>query len=242
MKDQSGQSMVEFAVGVSVLALLVMGALTIGAMQEIDRRTVSAAREISWRESWRPREAVTQAQVQSLHAASFSGPGAGDPVSGEELVARADLAVVSTSQRPSGVAGSATQVLLSPLRVASGFLGAQFDLAGETLTGGSVQVRIAPVSRLPAPFNELDLQWSVPFALLGDAWHAAGPAHVRQRAGGLAPTHALQGLQTIWRPLRMPAGILEPSLRQLCLGVIEPDRVPEDRLGPGSTPALDRCP
>jgi hypothetical protein len=65
---------------------------------------------------------------------------------------------------------------------------------------------------------------------------------VRQRAGGLVPTNRLQALNAVWRPLSLPLGILEPSLRKLCFGLIEPDRIPEDRLGSGRTPLPDACP
>jgi hypothetical protein len=46
----------------------------------------------------------------------------------------------------------------------------------------------------------------------------------------------------MWRPLLAPLALLEPSLGDLCFGLIEPDRIPEDRLGAGRTALPRGCP
>jgi hypothetical protein len=120
--------------------------------------------------------------------------------------------------------------MLAPLRAAGGFLGGGFDLRNAGYRVGSINVRVAPIDSLPQPFRELDLQLDQPYALLTDGWNAAGPEHVHARAGGLVPTQRLTGVAALWRGLAAPLTLLEPSLNTLCLGLIEPDAVPEDRL------------
>jgi hypothetical protein len=145
-------------------------------------------------------------------------------------------------RQPGGIAGAATDVMLAPLRVVGGFFGSGFDLADGALLHGNVRVTIGPLAGMPAPFNELELQLQASYGLLGDAWHAGSPRHVSDRVAGLVPTNRLSALNAIWRPFSVPLGVLEPSLRQLCFGLIEPDRIPEDRLGPGTTPLPGGCP
>jgi hypothetical protein len=128
------------------------------------------------------------------------------------------------------------------LRVAGGFLGGNFDLSADGLLDGSISVDIAPDPYLPAPFDGMEVQLRQPFALLTDAWNASGASHVRSRTAGLVPTTTLSGLQTLWRPLLAPLALIEPSLAQLCLGMVEADRVPNDRLSAGRTPLPGRCP
>lgn len=242
MSRSSGQSMVEFAVGAAVLSLLLLGTLTIGGYQEADRRGVLAARQSAWHESWSPGSTDTRARAAGLHQDFLSDSGVREPTARQLLVAEADLVLDAGRSAPSGVAGGTAQVLLRPLRTVSGFLGSGFDLAEGGLVRGNVRTRIAPLRDMPAPFDAQEILLRAPYALLGDAWHAGGVAHVRSRAGGLVPASRLTALNAIWQPLSVPIGIVEPSLRRLCFGLIEPDRIPEDRLGAGHSPLPGECP
>lgn len=242
MIRQAGQSMVELAVAMSSLAALVLGALSVAGLQEMDRRTVVMARELAWRESWGAGAGVSQRAVRQLHERAFSDAGAHDATADQLLVASSALSAAATRQNPDGIAAAGTTLLLAPLRVASGFLGETFDLSGERLVNGIVTATVAPAAHRTAPFDQIEVQLRAPFALLGDAWHASGPQQVRHRASGLVPTQRLRTLNALWAPLSVPLSIFEPSLGRLCLGLIEPDRIPEDRLGPGRTPLSGACP
>lgn len=242
MRFESGQSMAEFAAGASVMALLLLGVLTLAGYQEIDRRGVAASRQLSWQQSWSQEPPDTAAVARALHRMHLADGGARDPHGRRLLVAEEDLAIQSQAADLPGLADTAGEAMLSPLRIASGFLGGGFDLSVGGLTQGLVESRIAAVESLPEPFGSLELRLQARHALLADAWHAGGVAHVRQRAGGLVPASRLQALNAVWRPLSAPLGILEPSLRRLCFGLIEPDRIPEDRLGSGRTALPDSCP
>ncbi len=236
---QRGQSMAEFAAGSAALSLVLLGTLTLGSYQEVDRRGVEAAREAAWQQVWRS-EVQAAELAADLHRAHFSDSGVSDPLGRHLLVAADQVAVDAQQVAPGGVAGAATTLMLAPPRAFSFFDGS-FDLPEQTLHQGSVTSHIEPQAALPAPFDRLDVQLSASYALLGDPWNAAGAAHVAARAGGLVPTARLRGLQEIWRPLSAPLSLFEPALRDLCLGLIEPDRVPEDRLGPGRADLPGTC-
>lgn len=243
MKYQTGQSMTEFAVGLAVCTLLLLGSITISGYQQVDRRLVLAARQSAWQDSWAAGGLDAKAAAGTLHRKFLADVRVQDP-SARNLLVRSDeevsLDVASTT--PDGLAGSVATVLLAPLRVAGGFLSSGFDLQEGGLVSGAVGARISPVNTVPPPFDRLDLHLRVPFALLKDAWNAGGIAQVQSRASGLVPTTQLRAVNAIWRPLSVPLALVEPTLDQLCLGLIEPDRLPEDRLGPGATPLPRGCP
>lgn len=241
MKRPCGQSMVEFAAGASLLSLLLLGTLAISGYQEVDRRGVTAVREAVWRQGWQ-QGGDLQGMNEDLHRSLFSDSAVRDPSGAQLLVAEGDLQLQTGRQQPDGVAGLAERAMRAPLLGVDGFLGGAFDLRDQGLRRTSARTRVAPLRAMPAPFDTLDLQLTASFALLDDAWHAAGVAHVRQRAGGLVPTDRLRAFNAIWQPLSIPLRLVEPSLGQLCLGLIEPDRIPEDRLGPGRSPLPQACP
>ncbi len=232
--------MTEFAAGAALLVLLMLGALSLGGYQEADRRLVLAARQAAWQQSWSP-AADTALLVRELHGGHLADTGVRDPTGRTLLVAEEGLALTTSHRETSGVAGAAAGLMLAPLRAASSFLGAGFDLREEGLQQGNLRAHVAPMRGLPAPFDTLELDLNASWALLGDAWHAGGVRHVQQRAGGLVPTARLRAVNAIWAPLAVPLGVVEPSLGQLCLGLIEADRVPEDRLGPGRTALPGGC-
>lgn len=238
MRQQGGQSMTEFAAGSALLVLLLLGALSLGGYQEADRRLVLAARQSAWQQSWAP-AGDAAALARALHGEHLDDPGVRDPSGRALLVAEDGLTLSRSALETSGVAGAAAGLMLAPLRTASSFLGAGFDLRDDGLQQGNLQAHVAPLRGMPPPFNTLEFDLGASWALLGDAWHAGGVRHVQQRAGGMVPSARLKAVNAIWAPLAVPLGLVEPSLGQLCLGLIEADRVPEDRLGPGRT-ALPR--
>lgn len=242
MKRQQGQSVTEFAVGAATLSLLLLGALALAGYLEVDRRVVMAARDQAWQGALPPDPANAEESARAVHQQSMSDSGVLDP-SGRRLLVREDDVTVQRDRRQlGGVAGAAGDILLAPLRVTSGFLGPGFDLSNRGLVHGNVQVSVEAIAGMPAPFNELDLQLTAGYGRLVDSWHAGSVRHVATRAGGLVPTGQLRALNAIWQPLSVPLGVVEPSLGQLCLGLIEPDRISEDRLGPGRTPLPEGCP
>lgn len=233
--------MAEFAAGAAALSLLLLGTVTLSGYQEVQRRTLAAARQSAYGGAWNLAN-LPEASAARLYSAYFSDPGAADVVGGHQYVAAADLQVMSSSSAAAGAAADAARLMLEPLRVSAGFGNPGFDLENQGLLQGRVDARIAPLPRLPAPFDSLDLELSTPFGLLADAWHSADAEHVRRRTSGLVPAARLSALGGVWQNLLTPLRLVDPSIGQLCLGLIEAERIPEDRLGPGLTPLPTRCP
>lgn len=243
MKFQCGQSMTEFAAGAAAVSLLLLGTLTLSSYQEVDRRGLLAARETSYLASWQSARLDVTDRIRAVHANYLADSAVQDPSGQQLLVQSTDVELITDLREPGGLAGAATTALLTPLRATSGFLGTDFDISGRTLVQGRLRVNLAPNHLLPEPFANLELGLSAPFALLGDAWNAGGVHHVEQRTGGLVPTSRLAAIDNLWRPLLIPLTLVEPSIGQLCLGLIEGDRIPENRLGSGTTPLPGRrCP
>src|SRR5688572_30129952 len=234
--------MTEFAVASAALALLLLGGLALAGYQEVDRRLVVAARQTAWQETWAAGGGDLRARTRELHGSYLADAGVFDPTGRTPLVVEEDLVLESSRAAPTGIAGAAAEVLLTPLRAATGFLGSGFDLTEGGMSRGRLRAGTGPLEGLPSPFDTLTLELTSTYALLGDAWHASGPRHVKSRAGGLVPATRLAALNSIWQPLAVPLSLVEPNLDELCFGVIEPDRIPEDRLGPGRSPLLNDCP
>ncbi len=242
MTLQRGQSMTEFAVGLAAMTLLLLGSITIAGYQEVQRRIAIAARQAAFQGAWlgtRAGRADTLRRVAEFH---LDDPGLIDAVGRGRYVNSSDITVAASAQPAPGLAHGAAVAMVEPLRVAGGFFGGDFDLSADGLLDGSISVDIAPGPYRPEPFDAISVQLRQPFALMTDAWNAAGVTQVRSRTAGLVPTTTLSGLQALWRPLLAPLALIEPSLSQLCLGIIEADRLPEDRLGTGRTALPGRCP
>ncbi len=240
MKHLTGQSLTEFAVGAAALSLLMLGSVTLAGYQEVQRRTAVAAREVAFENSWL-RDGSLNARLQRAAERHLNEPGLTE-AGHHPYVSPSGVGVASREQRAPGLAGGAAHAMLEPLQVAGGFLTGSFDLSAGRYSVGALSVEIDPQPDLPEPFRNLSLQLQQPFALQSDAWNAAGARHVGSRAQGLVPSSALSGLQSIWRPLLAPLALIEPSLGDLCLGLIEAERIPEDRLGAGRTLLPRGCP
>lgn len=226
--------MAEFAACAAVLALLLLGTATISSYQEVQRRNIVAAREAAFEGGWLGRRAGSRPLQDLLAQQHYSDTGLTDATGQAAVVAPEAVRVTGGDAPLSGQAATATRGLLTGLRTAAGFLGGDFDLDEQGMRTGVVSVDIIGANHLPPPFRDLQLHFDQRYALLADAWNAGGPQHVARRAGGLVPGRALSSMAGLWRGLLAPVSLVEPSLQRLCLGVIEPDRVPDDRLDPGT--------
>jgi hypothetical protein len=233
--------MTEFAVGVAMLGALTLGTISVVNLQEVQRRSIVAAREAAFQSAWLAQRIDVESLRYQLALAHFNDAGL-TTATGSPVLRPADVLLASRATGSPGRGAAAAEFVLAPLRVAGGFLGGGFDLADSGFHSGEVGAHLNNTSRLPEPFRGLPLRFNQPFAVLGNDWSAAGPAHVARRAGGLVPSHMLAPLSNIWRPLSAPLALFEPSLRDLCFGLIEPDRVPEDRLSPGLAQGRPSCP
>jgi hypothetical protein len=240
---QGGQAMTEFAVGVSAFSLLAVGTLTIAGFQEAQRRAIAGARHAAFESAWRNGRTATIAPAEQVFRTHFDDYGFVRQLPEERWITSSNVRIADSDQEAPGHASTAATLFLAPLRLAGGFLGGGFDLANSGYRTVMLSVDLPASRRLPDPFPRLELTLSQPMTLLSDAWNAGGSSHVLERTAGLVPTHSLAALSSLWRPVATPLALIEPGIDELCLGLIEPEDVPEDRLGPVvlHSPAHDDC-
>ena len=143
----------------------------------------------------------------------------------------ADVTVVTTDDAPPGTAGRALTSLAGTFDRAASLGGGRFDVERRGLHSAMVRVRVAPP--MPgAPFDRLNLELAERGTLFAGDWSAAGPAHTASRTGALVPTARLAAVRPIVHGFRAALAVLEPSIRELCLGRVDPEIVPSDRLSP----------
>jgi hypothetical protein len=234
MNRQQGQAMAEFAVVAGLFVSLLLGTELLFRYLEIQRHAVQAAREAAFSGSWLHQRLTTDVLQKRIRAWHFEQPGWMDPTGNEAMPSAEEAVALRAAQEaPPGLAPQAVSVALRPLASVGGFLGAAFDLPMDRLSSATIDVSIAPVNRLPESLGELHVELSERLAVLGDTWAASGPAEVAERTGGLVPTAMLRSHAAWLKPLLVPLSLIEPAVSRLCLGLIEPDRVPVDRLGGG---------
>lgn len=234
--------MTEFAIGLASLALMLLGTITIAGYQEVQRRASIAARQAAFQVAWTGTRKASMDIVRDAAELQLTKDDLIDAVGRNKYVDSSGINPSAVMQQTPGSARLAANTIVAPLHAASGFLGGDFDLSADGYLGVSVEVKIAVNPALPAPFNNISVESRQPFSLMTDAWNASGPAQVRSRTSGLVPTSALANLRALWQPLSVPLSLIEPSLARLCLGIIEADRIPEDRLSAGRTVVPGRCP
>jgi hypothetical protein len=238
----AGQSSIEFAVGLSTLALLGIGTLAIGTWQEAQRQVLVAARQSAFERNWTG-VGIDSERSTRLHRLHFSDPGLAMPLTGEGLVGAIALEERPVARPLEGATGAAEGLLLRPLEVGVAGASGGFDPGGRGWAGSRVELRPRPMPFLPDPLRTLQPRLRGSMVLLDDGWSATGPSQVRQRAGALVPTRALASLQAVVRPLLLPLTLIEPSLAQFCPGLLDPDGVPADRLSASTTsqPSWNSC-
>ena len=240
MNRVRGQALVEFSIMVGVFAALGVGMQVLGGWQRLQRQAVMAAHEVAFSATWSNQPVEPQRLQEHTLALHFDGVGTAAPGSGEPLLQRGSGMSLTLSQAPPpGSTPALLSTLMRPLRVVGGFLGGEFDLQQQGFAQAEVSLQGGDLPGLPEPWSSAGLQARERAAVLGDSWAAANPQHVASRTAGLVPTSVL-ARQSAWlRPLLWPARLIEPALGRLCLGLIEPERLPIDRLL-GATPNAEQ--
>ncbi|MEO8308952.1 MAG: hypothetical protein ABI616_13020 [Pseudomonadota bacterium] len=232
MRTQQGQSLVEFAGGSAVFLLLLLGGITLSGYQEVQRRGTSAARQLAFQSAAHFPQATHQESAQRLYAGHFDDVGLLDAVGRSRYVESDDIAQSLQIGAAPGIAADAAGLLLSLLEAGSALTGRKLELDAGGYVSGQVTAHLATQRWTPEPFRNLDLMLRQPYAILSDPWNSGSPRQVRDLASSLVPTQKLAELSNAWQALAVPLSLIEPTIGKLCLGLIEPDTVPEDRLGP----------
>lgn len=235
MTSSRGQALVEFCVMVGVFVALGIGLQMVAGWQRAQRNAVLAAREAAFSSVWQLPSSDAATRAQRAVALHFDGVLGQAPGQGESLVDHdRGISVRGDPLALGDTASGLMRQLMQPVQAAAGWMAARLELQPGGLQQSRVEVTLASLSRLPAPWSDPGPVLVEQAAVLGDNWAATGPDQVRQRSAGLVPSHALAAPLQALRPLLWPARVLEPSLGQLCIGLIEPERVPADRVAGGA--------
>lgn len=255
---QSGQALVEFIVGAGVLVALLAGTAAVARLHDVQWASIGASRYAAFELATRsgPRNAETlEGHVRArfyepadapIRTADVRDDGARwrsfvplwtDRTSrSTPMLARPDSVTVRTmeSEPPGASARLANTVAALADRVAVA-TGGNFDVNRRGYFSSEIAVSVAPFDSDGAPLSDLQLTLRERTTVLGDAWASSGPDQVASRTGAFVPTAALQALRPVIGALRWALRLFEPAIDSLCLGRIDPELVPLDRLGaPGS--------
>ena len=242
-------------VGAAVLIPLLLGTILIARYVDIRSATVQASRYAAFERATNLRS-MTDAEIERkvrtrLFTVSDSPLRANDGLADNaqwrdenpnfqdfsarprRLIARpADVRTVTRETEPTSAVARAASAIVKGIDTAGSLTGSNFDLNTRAFHTGTVSVRLANLTSLPAPLNALNLTFTERTAVLGDAWQAGGPGAVAERSGALVPTRLFTQVSGILEPLLDALSLFEPALDDLCLGQVNPEIVPNDRLGP----------
>lgn len=251
-KRLGGQALLESLVAVPLVAAVWLGAVLLSRLHDVESRAIALARYTAFAHADSSRAAagarLDSAATARVWAPSERGLEQNDtwdsarfaraeraawrtPTGAADLVARADSVAARTANGALGGApGRATDIAVGATR-AVGLLGVgDFDLRNERMLTSDARVEIARAIDLPAPLDELDLVLRDRMVLLADPWSAAGPEHVVRRVEPLLPTSGLGRLMTVLSPLQALVSLIEPEFINLCIGHVDPEVLPPDRL------------
>ncbi len=217
-----GQALAEFALAMGVLVTLLAGLPLIGRYHELQLATIEGARRLAFESAWLGAGA-SRPGIEATRAALFPA------VSGSDQPVAERFGVRYARSATPALAGQATRALLAPFTAVARTVPG-FDLRDSGLSHAELTVALSRPAELPEPFAAIPIELHGSYALLGDGWGSFGPGQVARRAGSLVFTHAAHSLHALTALGSGLLSIIEPAFRQFCLGYIDPERVPADRV------------
>lgn len=229
--------MVETAVAATVFAVILAAMPCVLQYHDMQRAALRGARDAVFLAAWDngrhgPAEAMGVVR-ETLEALPWRHPANGAKV----LSAEHDTAVRLQDAAPHGEAARLLEFIATPLRGSGKDLGTSFELSGTGYRTARTTVQVPALRGAPEPFSSLDFTLTESAVALTDAWNAGGSAHVAQRVAGLVPSAKLRAARAPLDAFGPLLRVLEPAFAELCIGLIEPERVPERRLRGLVTPS-----
>lgn len=220
-----GQAMVESLAALLLLTPLLFAVVRLSATQSAEQATLGAAR------------AAALAAHHGLDA-----PGGALPVERIQDLFHPDAEthpeVRTSAARQASSAELAEDIALTLIVPARVVGVGDVDLARSRAVAVQASVAVPAVSAVSVP-DEARSRVSASLSLMVDDWDARSAADVWQRTAALSTTGRIAAWRGPLTTLAAPMRLVEPAVARLCLGRIDPDIVPEDRLrGPGRAPDL----
>lgn len=211
-----GQAMVESLAATLVLTPLLLAVVQLSALQAAEQATVGAARAAAL-------------------AAHHGLDGAAGPLSSERIrgmffadrEAGGEVGTGASRQAPSAeLAEDVALAMIVPAQVVGS---GDLDLARSRAIASRVSVEVPQVLEAEMPDMPRP-RVSAGLALMIDDWEADSASTVWRRTAALSTTGRIAAWRGPLTTLAAPMRLLEPAVERLCLGRIDPDIVPEDRL------------
>jgi hypothetical protein len=247
--------MVEMIVGVGVLVTMMLGTMIIARYVDIRSAAVQGSRYVAFERATNLK-AVPDAEIErKLRARMFTvsnsplraddgladdaqwrneNPNWKDPSKRNRRLVTApkDVQVVTLESEPTSTESRALAAVVNGIDTVGDLVGSNFDLDTRAFHKGIVMVKLANLESMPQPLNALNLTFTERTALLTDSWQSGSPGAVAERTGALVPTRLFTEFSgELGSLLRIGLSVFEPSIDELCLGQINPEIVPADRLG-----------
>jgi hypothetical protein len=244
-----GQAMIEFLVSAAALVPLLVGVVIIGRLQDLRSHAQQSARYGAYARAFGTPIAETQSQIRTRF---FGDPNTTvrerdardgtrvdttanahwrEPLRNvRALVSNAeDVVLVAAERAPAGRAGGLLETMAATADRVSSVSGGRFDVERRGYHEIAVRVRLADLS--PA-IGSGPLTLEARASVFGGDWSAGGPAQTAARATALAPATLIRRIRPVLAPIDWALAALEPAFRELCLGRVDAELVPADRLGP----------
>lgn len=230
MIRQRGQAIAETAVAVVLLATVLASIPCLIAYQDSQRTALRGARDSSYMAGWAG-EASHESLKARLDAAIGELPWR-HPLDGSPWLAGQDAStLVHEDVTPPGRAAALMDFIAAPLGESTGAGEGALPLNRAGYHAVSVELRVPGLRGAPEPFSQLALSLTERSAVLTENWNAGSPDQVVERVRRIVPSVGLAQAAAPLRALAAPLRLIEPSFATLCIGRIEPDRLPRTRLG-----------
>lgn len=223
-RRERGQALLEITISSIVLVPLLLCGILLAQMQSLQHATIAATRQLAL-ESFH-RSMASDEQIRAAHFLPFDP--LVDSIALQRLLAeqpeklREAEAIVFGAIAPAMLVGQGS-----------------FDLARDSALSGQIEVRLKASALLPRWLDLPALALREQMTLLLDDWSATGPQQVLARTAALSVAGSLRELTEPLDPVLWAMSIVEPAFSRLCIGRIDPEIVPADRLPEAATRQSD---
>lgn len=256
-RRQRGQAIAEIVAIVGVSVMLMLGIWYLGKFHDIQAATINAARYAAWERTAQGTGQLSEADLanqvrarlftwrttafQDADGRTAASRDNNRPANWQEHEDNESLIEssndIQVSTRSTGLPGTVQAAMTQALSTISGLLSAV--TGGERLPAGgmmsaTVRVRIDDVDSLPELWNTWNINLTETSAVVVEGWDASGPQQAAERSRSYVLLGALGEAEVILEPLTTIMSLVEPDFRELELGNICPDIVPQDRVQGGT--------
>jgi hypothetical protein len=248
---QCGQALVETLVAVPFLLAVWFAVLVVAKVHDLESHAVATTHYAAFlRAASDPTQSREAASVAAARVWAGSGQGllSSDrwddrrastnrrvwwriPASERPLINRAEQVRAQIAE--SGLAGGpgrTVDLAIAATRAIDWVGAGSFDLRNDQLITSDILVNPARFAGLPRPFSDVNVRLQNRTVLLAGMWSAADPGATARRVSALMPTSGIGRLLDALSPLQAAVALIEPEFANLCIGHVDPEVVPGDRL------------